>query len=283
MEHLETQVSDLRSFLPGALPSAASTPTSNAAHMAGVGVVAGVGPGAATAATAPRHPSQSAGSSVSAVGSNSAHPSPLAFGPNHNAQPARNHGSAVSTPGPVSAHRAATNGGGGAAAGGAAAAAGAKRKLNDTASGDDSSQRQQRSKRNRVSTSQILEGASGLLTVASVAVYSTSPLLGMSRLWKPDLRSSRPSSPARRTRGRACGRQPALPIPFGVWVLWRRGDRRLHQTNIYFLTAATSARGARSSAMAKLRVNAVATSTSPASMPQTAAPTISRTRKSSGT
>lgn len=180
MEHLETQVSDLRSFLPGALPSAASTPTSNAAHMAGVGVVAGVGPGAATAATAPRHPSQSAGSSVSAVGSNSAHPSPLAFGPNHNAQPARNHGSAVSTPGPVSAHRAATNGGGGAAAGGAAAAAGAKRKLNDTASGDDSSQRQQRSKRNRVSTSQVLEGASGLLTVASVAVYSTSPLLGMS-------------------------------------------------------------------------------------------------------
>lgn len=154
MEHLETQVSDLRSFLPGALPSAASTPTSNAnsrpaAHMAGPGVV-GVGPGAATAATTPRHPSQSAGSSVSAVGSNSAHPSPLAFGPNHNAQPARNHGSSVSTPGPVSAHRAAANGGGGPAAGGAAAAAGAKRKLNDTAS-DDSAQRQQRSKRNRVS------------------------------------------------------------------------------------------------------------------------------------
>lgn len=205
MEHLETQVSDLRSFLPGALPSAASTPTANAAHMAGpgpgpgVGVVAGVGPGAATAATAPRHPSQSAGSSVSAVGSNSAHPSPLAFGPNHNAQPARNHGSAVSTPGPVSAHRAAANGGGGAAAGGAAATAGAKRKLNDAAS-DDSSQRQQRSKRNRVSSSWLLEeggGHSGLLTVASVSAHSTSPSLGTSRLWKPDLRSSPPSSPAR--------------------------------------------------------------------------------------
>lgn len=156
MEHLETQVSDLRSFLPGALPSAASTPTPNAnsrpaAHMAGHGVAVGVGPGAATAATAPRHPSQSAGSSVSAVGSNSAHPSPLAFGPNHNAQPARTHGLSVSTPGSASAHRAAVNGGGGGGASGGAAAAGAKRKLNDTTS-DDSAQRQQRSKRNRVSS-----------------------------------------------------------------------------------------------------------------------------------
>lgn len=206
MEHLETQVSDLRSFLPGALPSAASTPTSNAtsrpaAHMAGPGVV-GVGPGAATTATTPRHPSQSAGSSVSAVGRNSAHPSPLAFGPNHNAQPARNHGSSVSSPGQVSAHRAAANGGGGvAAAAGGAAAAGAKRKLNDTAS-DDSSQRQQRSKRNRVSSPRTC-AASGLLTVVPVAVHSTSPSLGMSRLCSslqapstmPDPRSSRPSSP----------------------------------------------------------------------------------------
>lgn len=168
MEHLETQVSDLRSFLPGALPSASSTPSSNAnprpaaasAHMAGV--VAGVGPGAATTATAPRHPSQSAGSSVSAVGSNSAHPSPLAFGPNHNPQPARNHGpSVVSTPASASAHRPAANGGGGGGGGavaGGAAVSGVKRKLNDAASGDDSSQRQQRSKRNRVSTSCHLEG-----------------------------------------------------------------------------------------------------------------------------
>lgn len=155
MEHLETQVSDLRSFLPGALSSAASTTTPNAnsrpaAHMAGVVI----GPGASTAATTPRHPSQSAGSSVSAVGSNSAHPSPLAFATNHNAQPARNHGPSVSTPGQVSAHRSHANGGGGGgggANGGVAATAGAKRKLNDNAS-DDSSQRQQRSKRNRVSS-----------------------------------------------------------------------------------------------------------------------------------
>ncbi|KAG8169691.1 hypothetical protein KVR01_000436 [Diaporthe batatas] len=156
MEHLETQVSDLRSFLPGAVPSAAptstTTPNANsrpAAHMAGVVI----GPGASTAATTPRHPSQSAGSSVSAVGSNSAHPSPLAFAANHNPQPARNHGASVSTPGPVSAHRSHANGGGaggggGGGNGGVAATAGAKRKLNDNAS-DDSSQRQQRSKRNR--------------------------------------------------------------------------------------------------------------------------------------
>lgn len=151
MEHLETQVSDLRSFLPGAptsSSSAASTSTPNAnsrpaaQNMAGAGGV-GPGPGAATATT-PRHPSQSAGSSVSAIGSNSAHPSPLNFGPrpNHNAQPARSLASSVSTPG------AAHVGGGGAAA--AAAAAGVKRKLNDIAP-DDAAQRQQRSKRNRVS------------------------------------------------------------------------------------------------------------------------------------
>lgn len=205
MEHLETQVSDLRSFLPGALPSAASTPTPNAnsrpaAHMAGHGVAVGVGPGAATAATAPRHPSQSAGSSVSAVGSNSAHPSPLAFGPNHNAQPARAHGSSVSTPGSASAHRAAVNGGGGGASGGAAAAAGAKRKLNDTAS-DDSAQRQQRSKRNRVSSPwHPIEGLSSLLTVASVTVHSTSPSLGMSR---PCPSHEAPSP------------EPAVPRPLG--------------------------------------------------------------------
>lgn len=158
MEHLETQVSDLRSFLPGALSLAASTSTSNAnsrpaAHMAGVVI----GPGASTAATTPRHPSQSAGSSVSAVGSNSAHPSPLAFVPNHNAQPARNHGPSVSTTGPVSAHHSTTNGGGGgggrAGSSGVAVTAGVKRKLNDNASDDSSQQRQQRSKRNRVSGS----------------------------------------------------------------------------------------------------------------------------------
>ncbi|KAJ0119486.1 fungal specific transcription factor domain-containing protein [Diaporthe amygdali] len=102
---------------------------------------AGVGPGAATATTQ-RHPSQSAGSSVSAVGSNSAHPSPLSFGPNHNAQPARNLNPSVSTPGAGPAPSAAAHGGG------AAAAAGAKRKLSDTTP-DDASQRQQRSKRNR--------------------------------------------------------------------------------------------------------------------------------------
>jgi hypothetical protein len=162
MEHLETQVSDLRSFLPGALSSAASTSTSNAnhrpaAHMAGVVI----GPGASTAATTPRHPSQSAGSSASAVGSNSAHPSPLAFGPNHNAQPARSHGPSVPTPGPLSAHYSTTNGagGGGPGSGGGDATAGVKRKLNDNASGDDSSQqRQQRSKRNRVNSSSRLDG-----------------------------------------------------------------------------------------------------------------------------
>lgn len=160
MEHLETQVSDLRSFLPGAPSSTASTSKSNVnsrpvANMAG----AGVGPGAATATTQ-RHPSQSAGSSVSAVGSNSAHPSPLSFGPNHNAQPARNLNPSVSTPGAGPAPSAAAHGGG------AAAAAGAKRKLSDTTP-DDASQRQQRSKRNRVSTrllglishaSRLLEG-----------------------------------------------------------------------------------------------------------------------------
>ncbi|KAI3392844.1 hypothetical protein diail_5050 [Diaporthe ilicicola] len=149
MEHLETQVSDLRSFLPGASTSSSAAPTTStsnansrpaAQNMAGAGGV-GPGPGAATAATTPRHPSQSAGSSVSAIGSNSAHPSPLPFavGPNHNAQPARSLSSSASTPG------AAHNGGGG---GGAAAAAGVKRKLNDTAP-DEASQRQQRSKRNR--------------------------------------------------------------------------------------------------------------------------------------
>lgn len=179
MEHLETQVSDLRSFLPGALPSAASTTTSNAnsrpaAHMAGVVV----GPGASTAATTPRHPSQSAGSSVSAVGSNSAHPSPLAFAPNHNAQPARNHGPSVSTPGPASAHRPTANGGGVGGGGGAAATAGAKRKLNDNGS-DDSSQRQQRSKRNRVSSSRYLEGIS-LADHCFCDYFSTFPSLGTS-------------------------------------------------------------------------------------------------------
>lgn len=44
----------------------------------------GIGPGAALTST-PRHPSQSAGSPVSAVGSNSAHPSPLPYNPNHDA------------------------------------------------------------------------------------------------------------------------------------------------------------------------------------------------------
>ncbi|KAL1875810.1 hypothetical protein Daus18300_003001 [Diaporthe australafricana] len=159
MEHLETQVSDLRAFLPGASTSSSSsastsTPNANsrpaaAQNMAGAGGVVGPGPGAATATT-PRHPSQSAGSSVSAIGSNSAHPSPLPFGgpgPNHNAQPARSLSSSVSTPG--AAH---VGGGGGAAA--AAAAAGVKRKLNDTAP-DDAAQRQQRSKRNRIPWSSL--------------------------------------------------------------------------------------------------------------------------------
>ncbi|ROW01361.1 hypothetical protein VMCG_05845 [Cytospora schulzeri] len=142
MEHLETQVSDLRSFLPGAPPaganSAAAAAVTAAAESAAMpigmaGGAMGIGPGAALSST-PRHPSQSAGSPVSAVGSNSAHPSPLPYNPNHDAaQSSRSFNPSSLSGGPT-----ATSG---------SATVGAKRKQDGGL--EDASLKQQRSKRNR--------------------------------------------------------------------------------------------------------------------------------------
>lgn len=94
----------------------------------------GIGPGAALTST-PRHPSQSAGSPVSAVGSNSAHPSPLPYNPNHDAA----HSSRTFNRSSLS---------GGPTATPASATVGGKRKQDG---GLEDASLKQRSKRNRVS------------------------------------------------------------------------------------------------------------------------------------
>lgn len=149
MEHLETQVSDLRSFLPGGAPvpvpvgahssaaaaAAAAAAGSSAVPIGMAGGSMGIGPGAALSST-PRHPSQSAGSPVSAVGSNSAHPSPLPYNPNLDAaQPSRSFNPPSLSGGPTASP--------------GSAVSGTKRKQDGGM--DDASLKQQRSKRNRVS------------------------------------------------------------------------------------------------------------------------------------
>lgn len=95
----------------------------------------GIGPGAALTST-PRHPSQNAGSPVSAVGSNSAHPSPLPYIPNHDAaQSSRGFNASSLSGGPTASP--------------ASVVSGAKRKQDGGM--EDVSLKQQRSKRNRVS------------------------------------------------------------------------------------------------------------------------------------
>lgn len=164
MEQIETQVSDLRSFLPGDLPPAAATVAAVTASssrsnsspaaaesaaipigMAGGSGAMGIGPGAALTST-PRHPSQSAGSPLSAVGSNSAHPSPLSYNTNyqHDAAQPTSRGFRSSSLSAGAAVPLVSSSGPAAAAG-----AGAKRKQDGGA--EDASQKQQRSKRNRVS------------------------------------------------------------------------------------------------------------------------------------
>lgn len=152
MEHLETQVSDLRSFLPGGAPpvganSAAAAVAAGSAAMP-IGMAGGA-MGIGALSSTPRHPSQSAGSPVSAVGSNSAHPSPLPYNPNHDAaQSSRSFNPSSLSGGPTATHGSATVGG--------------KRKQDSGL--EDASLKQQRSKRNRVSL------PFGLLSPASDAL-----------------------------------------------------------------------------------------------------------------
>lgn len=154
MEHLETQVSDLRSFLPGtgAIPVVTTmvTPANGHAHTHGHSHIHIHG-----GHPAPRHPSQVANSPISAYGGNSAHPSPHATTTNSPAAvtgyPQVNHAQAssstrtLSAAGPGTAASATSSPA-------ASAASGMKRKPDE--SPDDGAAKQQRSKRNRVSTLQ---------------------------------------------------------------------------------------------------------------------------------
>lgn len=142
MEHLETQVSDLRSYLP----SGNAVPVVGAPIPAGFAGRSGPMTAAPTAIATQRHPSQdvtatatataNARSPISAFGSNSAHPSPTtqtpssSYGPSQSSHPHHQHAYARTTT-PTGA-----------------SASGAKRKSDETL--EDAAQKQQRSKRNRV-------------------------------------------------------------------------------------------------------------------------------------
>lgn len=160
MEHLETQVSDLRSFLPVTLAAAPPPPMSSATAGArgGFGHSHASAPAASASASAsasapapapaasnrptPRHPS-SHRSPISAFGSNSALPSPTA---------------ATLTATSIHPHQSTARGfvfpaaraGPNVAASDGSVSSGAKRKPEDASPDFDGQQRQQRSKRNRV-------------------------------------------------------------------------------------------------------------------------------------
>lgn len=186
MEHLETQVSDLRSFLPAATTSnTASIPIPVAVPDPMTATAAAAAITAARHSNPPQNPpnlnptrsgSQAATASpASAFGPNSAHPSPTntttaayATYPQHpqHAHPPRN----LSLT-PSSAYG--SGAGGGAVGPNADTAAGSKRKADGNS--DDASQKQQRSKRNRVRS----------MPVVTVQISATGRLVEMRMLTCP--------------------------------------------------------------------------------------------------
>lgn len=298
MEQIETQVSDLRSFLPGAPPAAAAAANPTAAGEAAVPIpigmaggamtVGGFGPAAALTST-PRHPSQSAGSPVSAVGSNSAHPSPLPYNPNHDAAQSQPTGSL--NPPSLSGGATATATGAGATAAPplGPAAAGAKRKQ-DGGLDDASAQKQQRSKRNRVSGLYTTQLASCFclcdawkwcmmkLTMSLVCLVHLDCLVSCCSA--PSLPYALHTRSARYTnRGHLQWRSRH---GFRIPRFRCKAPICLDQANLMrFCPSATNASAARSSAMARLRARDAATSACPVSMLPIAAPTALKTRTSS--